>query len=135
MALVSFLSICGIYLYGYQVESNLAVEEIVERASVAAPQLELPKAVDEKNQCKQLGIQYELQGIVFDHENTVALVQEIESGAMMLISNIEADRMKLTAAELSKVKVLQNGCSFTLYLNQPSDKDSHEISTHNITAS
>ena len=85
--------------------------------------------------CEQLDIQYELQGVIFDHENTVALVKEKKSGTITLISNIEADRMKLKAAELSKISILKNGCSFTLYLNQSSDKDSHEISNNRNTSS
>lgn len=130
-----FLSVCGIYLYGNQAVDNVEVKQIIQRKTAITSQPEQPRHIDEKDHCKQLDIQYELQGVVFDHENTVALIKEIKSGTTMLISNIEVGRMKLKAAELSKVKVLQNGCSFTLHLNQLNDKDGHEIFNHHITAS
>lgn len=132
--LTSFLSIFGIHLYLIPVEGSLEVKQVVVSKPDVASKPRQPKELAEKDPCKQLDTQYELQGVVFDHETTVALVKEIESGVIRLISNIEADGMKLKTAELSRVKVQRNGCSFTLYLNQPSDKDGHEISTHHTTA-
>lgn len=139
-AVTSFLLICGFYLFNNQVQvypaskPTVVLKPFIEPQPESEPEPEQPKKLDRTDFCEQLVTHYQLQGVVLDHKNTVALVKEVESGAILLISKIETNSLKLETAELSKVKLLRNGCRFTLHLHQPSDREGHEISPHYTTA-
>lgn len=75
----------------------------------------VPLAIEKD--CGKLNSAYELLGVVFDKKSVLALVEVLETGAMLVIEKREERELRLNSAELTKAEFQLEECQFTLFLN------------------